>query len=202
MAAVMNPRVSSDYPVLCVDDEPQILEALALTLGRRFYVNMAASAEAALAQLHELPHTAVIISDMRMPRMNGAEFLAASRRIAPHARRLLITGYSDVPTAVAAVNEGQIFRFLTKPCASADLIAAVQDAIDDIEAQKVEQSAIRRRTERSVLDRDVHTGLASRERLLEKIAQFQDNAPAEGTPSGALLVGQVGNIDAIVYESS
>ena len=202
MAAVIHEKVSGDYPVLCVDDEPQILEALALTLGQRFYVNMAASAEAALARLYEIPHTAVIISDMRMPRMNGAEFLAASRKIAPHARRLLITGHCDVPTAVAAVNEGQIFRFLTKPCASADLIAAVQDAIDDIEARKIEQSAIRRRTERSVLDRDPHTGLASRERLLDQISQLQSNAPDDGTPSGALLVGQIENMGAIVYEST
>jgi len=70
----------------------------------------------------------VIVSDMRMPGMDGAAFLKASRAVAPHAVRVLLTGESDVSAAIAAVNEGQIFRFLEKPCPPALLTSVVEAA--------------------------------------------------------------------------
>jgi predicted signal transduction protein with EAL and GGDEF domain len=202
MSAVLQGMAPEQYPVLCVDDEPQILEALALTLGRRFHVTMACGAEDALQKLRETPNTAVIISDMRMPKMSGAEFLAASRSISPNARRILITGYTDIPTAVAAVNEGQIFRFLTKPCESADLVAAVQAAIVDIQEESFERSAIRRFAERQVLDRDPHSGLASRERLLERLTESQARATADGAPADCLFLIDIDNLVQIVDEAN
>ncbi len=102
--------------VLCVDDEPQVLEGLSLQLHRRYEVHTATSGEQGLAKIEESGPFAVVLSDMRMPRMNGATFLAQVRQQAPDTVRMLLTGAIDIEAAIVAVNEGQIFRFLTKPC--------------------------------------------------------------------------------------
>lgn len=102
--------------VLCVDDEPAVLEGLALTLGRRFSVITETSPNRAAHLLEQDPSFCVVISDMRMPEMNGAVFLAKVKEIAPDTVRMLLTGQSDLEAAIQAVNEGEIFKFLTKPC--------------------------------------------------------------------------------------
>jgi len=116
--------------VLCVDDEPNVLDGLGLHLGRRYTFFKASSGDAALELLAREPDIAVIVSDMQMPAMNGATLLARARLQAPDATRLLLTGQSDLESAIAAVNEGRIFRFLTKPCPSPVLVAAVADAVE------------------------------------------------------------------------
>ncbi len=72
---------------------------------------------------------AVIVSDLRMPKMDGIQFLARVRETAPDSVRMMLTGNADLQTAIEAVNEGNIFRFLTKPCESHLLIKAVADGI-------------------------------------------------------------------------
>ena len=110
----MNPTLIS---ILCVDDEPRVLEGLKLTLRRGFNVATATNGAEGLAVLQQMDGAAVVISDMRMPGMNGAVFLAKVRALWPDCTRLLLTGEPGRDAVVAAVNEGQIFRFLTKPCA-------------------------------------------------------------------------------------
>jgi response regulator RpfG family c-di-GMP phosphodiesterase len=117
--------------ILCVDDEPQILESLRDTLYRRFDVKVATSGPEGLARLGEDPeHFAVVMSDMRMPVMNGGMFLREARLLAPDATRILLTGYADVDAAVHAVNDGQLFRFLTKPCPGEELLASCDSALE------------------------------------------------------------------------
>lgn len=102
--------------ILLVDDEQHLLDALKLRLRRLYRVSSAASGAEALELLRERSTPfAVIVSDMRMPGMNGAEFLAAAREVTPDSTRILLTGHTDVDAAITAVNEGNIFRFLTKP---------------------------------------------------------------------------------------
>jgi DNA-binding NtrC family response regulator len=115
-------------PVLCVDDEPRVLDGLKLTLGRSIDVSTARSGPEGLALLKQMAGAAVVISDMRMPGMDGAAFLTKVREQWPDSTRLLLTGEAGRDAAVAAVNEGQIFRFLTKPCMPEKLIAAVEAA--------------------------------------------------------------------------
>jgi response regulator RpfG family c-di-GMP phosphodiesterase len=102
--------------VLCVDDEPHVLEGLTLHLRRAFEVHTATSGAQGLEALGQNGPFAVALSDMRMPEMNGAAFLARVQQKAPDTVRMLLTGYADLQSAIVAVNEGQIFRFLTKPC--------------------------------------------------------------------------------------
>jgi response regulator RpfG family c-di-GMP phosphodiesterase len=116
--------------VLCVDDEPHVLEGLRDSLRRSFEVDVAESGAAALALLEQDPDAyAVVISDMRMPGMSGAAFLSQARRVAPNAVRLLLTGHADLDAAIAAVNDGQLFRFLTKPCPRQELLRACAAAL-------------------------------------------------------------------------
>lgn len=126
--------------ILCVDDEKAVLDGLSLHLRRRYDVVTAQSGAAGLEALERDPSIAVIMSDMRMPGMDGAEFLSRARKVAPNAVRLLLTGQADMASAIAAVNEGQIFRFLTKPCPPASVMAAVDAAAEQnrlVTAEKV-----------------------------------------------------------------
>lgn len=117
--------------VLCVDDEPRVLEGLRLTLRRAPYVLSTAGGGAeGLELLRSEGPFAAVVSDMRMPGMNGAEFLARVRVEFPDTTRVLLTGQADLASAIAAVNEGQIFRFLTKPCPRDQLEATLRDAVE------------------------------------------------------------------------
>ncbi len=116
--------------VLCVDDEPHVLEGIALSVRRTYEVLAVGSGAEGLELLAREDGVAVIMSDMRMPGMDGATFLAKARAVAPDATRMLLTGHADVEVAVAAINEGRIFRFLTKPCAPTSLLAALDAAAE------------------------------------------------------------------------
>jgi len=116
--------------ILCVDDEPHVLEGLRDSLRRSFDVRVAEGGKQALALLRADRHGyAVVISDMRMPGMSGDEFLREAKRVAPRAVRMLLTGHSDAASAARAVNEGQVFRYLTKPCGRDDLERACAAAV-------------------------------------------------------------------------
>ena len=122
--------MASKPRVLCVDDEPNVLEGLSLTLRRGYDVVTAAGGEAALEVLSRDPTITAIISDMRMPGMDGATFLSKARATLPDATRVLLTGQAELAAAIAAINEGRIFRFLTKPCAPPVLVGAVESAVE------------------------------------------------------------------------
>lgn len=108
--------------VLCVDDEPQILKGLELTIRRHYTFIGATSGPQALEILEETEDVAIIVSDMRMPQMDGVAFLAKSKLIVPDATRMLLTGQADLNSAIGAINDGHIFRFLNKPCPSQMLL--------------------------------------------------------------------------------
>jgi response regulator RpfG family c-di-GMP phosphodiesterase len=115
--------------LLCVDDEPLVLEGLTLHLRRAFTLTTATSGPAGLEILRDKGPFAIVMSDMRMPGMSGAEFLSKVRETYPDTVRVLLTGQSDLPSAIAAVNDGQIFRFLTKPCPPDVLLSALGAAV-------------------------------------------------------------------------
>jgi DNA-binding NarL/FixJ family response regulator len=115
--------------ILFVDDEPSVLEGYKRLLGRKVPADTALGGELGLVAIAETGPYAVVISDMRMPQMDGAQFLAKVRDISPTTVRLALTGYVDIDTAMAAVNEGHIFRFLTKPCSKENLLKAIDAAL-------------------------------------------------------------------------
>jgi CheY-like chemotaxis protein len=115
--------------ILCVDAEPQVLEGLSAHLRRRFDVTTAVSGAQGLRMLAEDKAIAAVICDMRMPDMEGAAFLQQVRLSAPEVVRMMLAGKADLASTIAAVNEGHVFRFLTKPCPPPALLAAVEAAV-------------------------------------------------------------------------
>jgi len=115
--------------ILCVDDEPAVLDGLRLHLRKRFSVSTAISGAEGLTEINKDNTFTIVLSDMRMPEMNGATFLSRVREIAPEAVRMLLTGQTDIGSAIAAINEGQIFRFLSKPCSPEQLLKALEAAM-------------------------------------------------------------------------
>src|ERR1700723_3469028 len=115
--------------VLCVDDEPRVVDSLAVHLRKDFRILTAHGGHAALRMLKEGAVPLVIVSDMRMPGMDGATLLKHVKQLYPEVTRILLTGETGRDAAVAAVNEGQIFRFLTKPCSTDTLRAAIDAGV-------------------------------------------------------------------------
>lgn len=116
--------------ILFVDDEAPVLDGYRRMLHREFDVDVAVGGSQGLTSIQEHGPYAIVISDMRMPGMTGSQFLAEVRRKAPDSVRILLTGYSDASAAMEAVNEGQIFRFLTKPCEKDVLVKALNIALE------------------------------------------------------------------------
>ena len=128
----MQPRV------LLVDDEPHVTEALKRVLREEAYdIRTASSARTAL-QILARETVDVVVSDERMPGMSGSEFLATVRRSYPNTVRILLTGHANLEAAVRAINEGEIYRFLTKPCKEADLTRAIEHALRRKEQEQVQ----------------------------------------------------------------
>ena len=126
--------------VLFVDDEPNVLQSIRRNLRKRFDLDTAEGGEAALQKLGESDGFAVIVSDMRMPGMNGVELLSEAKKRWPDTVRVMLTGNADQQTAVDAVNHGDVFRFLNKPCETEALAKTVSAALRQnelITAEKV-----------------------------------------------------------------
>jgi response regulator RpfG family c-di-GMP phosphodiesterase len=121
---------TTDLPrILLVDDEPNVLDALRRQLRRQFTVETAVGAAKGLFALGQCEPFEVIVSDYLMPGINGAEFLAAARKAAPNATRMLLTGHADLADAAATVNRGQVFRMLVKPVDQDAMAAALRDCV-------------------------------------------------------------------------
>ena len=116
--------------LLLVDDEPNILTSLNRLLRPEGYAIRTAESGAQALELLAQDPADVIISDMRMPAMNGAEFLKKAREGWPDSVRLLLTGFSDAASAISAVNEGGIHAYLNKPWDDAQLLQAVRSAVE------------------------------------------------------------------------
>ncbi|HAR63804.1 MAG: hypothetical protein DKM50_08675 [Candidatus Margulisiibacteriota bacterium] len=104
--------------ILLVDDEDNILSSYKRMLKNKYIIETAAGGAAALAVLNTRGPFSVVICDYKMPGMNGIQFLAEIKDLFPDTIRIMLTGQADLNMAIDAVNEGNIFRFLTKPCDS------------------------------------------------------------------------------------
>jgi CheY-like chemotaxis protein len=111
--------------VIFVDDEDHILQSMKRQLRKRFEISTALSGDEALHILKNEGPFAVIISDMRMPGMDGIQLLTRVKDFYPDTVRLMLTGNADQETAIDAVNKGQIFRFLNKPCPTSTLVTSI-----------------------------------------------------------------------------
>jgi response regulator RpfG family c-di-GMP phosphodiesterase len=115
--------------ILFVDDEPNVLSAIQRQLHDLFQVETAAGPIAGLAALQNGRDYSVVVADMGMPNMSGVEFLAEAKELAPDTVRVMLTGYLNQSTAAEAINQGSVFRFLNKPCATEKLVQTLEAAV-------------------------------------------------------------------------
>jgi CheY-like chemotaxis protein len=144
--------------ILFVDDEPAALDGYKRLLHRAFEVDTAVGAAEGLAKIAECGPYAAVVSDMRMPEMDGAAFLSMVREVAPDTVRMAITGYADLETAGRAINEGNIFRFLTKPCEKNTLTAGLSSALEQYRLINAEKELLEKTLSGSI---HVLTGVLS-----------------------------------------
>ena len=149
-----NPAIATSLPkgrILFVDDEPALLQGVERALRPARADWQCAFVDTPAAALDLLQHSTfqVVVSDMQMPGMNGAEFLARATAVSPETVRVMLTGNADLKTAMAAVNEGHIFQFLLKPCESDRLILSVTAALLQHRVQLAERELLREKLEHS-----------------------------------------------------
>lgn len=128
--------------ILFVDDDANLLMALRRQLRGKFDVLTAAGGKSGLNLIAETPGVAVCVADMRMPNMDGLEFLEKVQKISPDTVRIMLTGNADQATAVNAINKGKIFRFFSKPYETSDLEQALVDALRQYELVTAEKTLI------------------------------------------------------------
>jgi response regulator RpfG family c-di-GMP phosphodiesterase len=137
--AVSDPAVAvapAPWTILCVDDEPNILSSLRRALRNPQYrVLTAPGGHEAIAIMEAAPAD-LVISDMRMPGMDGAQLLGQIRRRWPRTMRILLTGYADVNSTIAAINEGQIYRYVNKPWDDGELQVTVAQALERLALER------------------------------------------------------------------
>jgi response regulator RpfG family c-di-GMP phosphodiesterase len=128
--------------VLFVDDDMNILASFRRRLGRNFDIATVLGGAQGLELLEKEGPVAVVISDQRMPGMDGIQFLAAVRDLAPDTVRMMLTGNADLTTAIKAVNEGNIFRFFTKPCPPEEMADAIEAGLKQYNLVRAERDLL------------------------------------------------------------
>ncbi len=145
--------------LLVVDDEPDNLDLLYRTFHRDFQVFRAASGTAALDLLNETGEMAIIISDQRMPQMNGTELLSRTVERFPDTIRMVLTGYTDVEDLVSAINSGKVFKYITKPWNPKKLREVVAQAAETYSVIKQRTQALGRALRQESLINDIMTAV-------------------------------------------
>ena len=115
--------------ILCVDDEESILKGFQLNLRKGFDLHLAANGKEGLEVFEREGGFALVLSDMRMPEMDGATMLSEIKKRDSEVVTVLLTGHTDFESAMAAVNEGNVFRMLSKPCPPDVLIKVLNDGL-------------------------------------------------------------------------
>lgn len=186
--------------ILCVDDDPNILQAYQRTLRKQFRLDTVLGGEAALATIAQHGPYAVVVADMRMPGMTGLELLSRLKVQAPETVRMMLTGNSDQQTALDAVNEGEIFRFLNKPCPPENLAKALQAGLRQYQLVTAERELLSKTLSGSVklltdilgLLNPAASGRASRvHRLVRQLCE-ELQVPASWAVELGAMLSQVG----------
>lgn len=164
-----------NWTILCVDDEPHILSSLRRLLKPCGYQFLGAnSAEEAIARLAE-EKVDLIISDMRMPGMQGAEFLGIAREKWPSITRVMLTGYSDVSSTIEAINKGEIYRYIAKPWNDIEVLGVISQAFErhrmEKENLRLQAALLSRNEELKGLNESLEERVLARTKEVERMAQ-------------------------------
>jgi CheY-like chemotaxis protein len=136
--------------ILLVDDEILLLESLRRELSFRFNIETARSGAEGLEMIWSNGPYAVVVSDFRMPVMDGINFLIQVKETAPDTVRMMLTGNTDLPTAIDSINQGQIFRFLTKPCSDELLVQSLEAGLRQYQLIMAEKELLEKTLKESI----------------------------------------------------
>lgn len=117
------------HTVLFVDDEPEVTEGLKRNLHKEPYRILCSNHTDEALQILETENVDLVVSDEEMPGMKGTEFLALVRKKYPETIRMMLTGHASLDSAIKAINEGRVYRLLTKPCNDMDLAVTIREAL-------------------------------------------------------------------------
>ena len=151
--------VGQKIKILCVDDEASVLSSLKRVLRGESYQFFSASCARDGIFLLEREPIDIVISDMRMPEVNGAEFLSDVASQYPDCARILLTGYSDIESTIKAVNEGQIHRYIQKPWNNEDLLLTIDQTVERVRLQSENIRLLSQVEQQNQLLRDMNAGL-------------------------------------------
>lgn len=186
--------------LLLVDDESSIVSALKRVLRRDGYtIHCAGSARDAFRVLAEYPID-VILSDERMPEMNGTDFLAQVKDLYPHTVRLVLSGYTEVQSVTEAINKGAIYKFLTKPWDDEQLRANIREAFQrhDIEQQnnRLKMEVEQKNAELVQLNHILEQRVSERNDRIQRDNDFRQvmQELLDTLPVGVLGVDQTGDL--------
>ncbi|MEW5921887.1 MAG: HD domain-containing phosphohydrolase [Bacillota bacterium] len=140
-----------DEKILLVDDERNILLAYQRRLHGKYKVTAVESGAAGLAAMQKEGPFAVVVADYRMPGLDGIQFLAKAAEKEPDTVRIMLTGHADIDVAINAINEGNIFRFLTKPCPSDIFLKAITAGIKQYRLVKAEHELLDKTLKGSIM---------------------------------------------------
>jgi two-component system NtrC family sensor kinase len=173
--------IDQDVQILCVDDEENVLKALRrLFMDDDYEIITATSGEQGLQELEENPGVQLVISDYRMPGMNGVDFLKEVYARRPDTVRIVLSGYADTASIVSAINEGQIYKFIPKPWNDDELRVTIVKAVELYFLQQ-ENSTLTKELQDS--NEELRLVNANLEKIVEERTQevvFQHKALATG----------------------
>lgn len=131
-----------EYKILLVDDEINILQAFTRHLRREFNISTALSGQEGLQLMEEQGPFAVVVSDLKMPGMDGIQFLSRVREVYPDTVRMMLTGHADLNAAIEAINSGQVYRFMVKPLSVENLRANLLEGLELFRLKKAEKELL------------------------------------------------------------
>jgi response regulator RpfG family c-di-GMP phosphodiesterase len=173
--------------ILFVDDDPDVLDGIQRSLRKEFKIDTAIGGELALTMMRGRAPYSVVVADMRMPEMDGVEFLAQLEKMAPDTVRMMLTGNADQKTARDAVNKGHVFRFLNKPCSHDELIGAVKAGLKQYQLITAERDLLEKTLNGSarmlsdiLATHDAHA-FGQSQRLRDYIRAFADHLQLKQT---------------------
>lgn len=132
----MSTEEKTEYDILIVDDEPHVISALVRGLDEEPYQVMGAPGAEEALRLMSLHRFKVVISDEKMPGMDGAEFLGIVKALYPETVRIMLTGHASIEATMRAVNSGEIYRFFTKPWNDTELKLALKSALEKYDLEE------------------------------------------------------------------
>jgi diguanylate cyclase (GGDEF)-like protein len=175
--------------VLLVDDDPSVLEGYRRGLRKQFRLVTALSGKRALAILSQSSDYAVVISDMRMPLMSGLQLLSKVREINPDTVRIMLTGDADQQTVIDAINQGEIYKFLSKPCDTAAMGEAIAEGIKRYQQATTNRKLVDKSISKAKVlaqqlsyqaEHDNLTGLYTRQSFEDRLMQALGSAQNQG----------------------